>query len=211
MEGGQWAENSERPTGSFTDLNPKLIGYNTDWSGFMADLAELGINTHDQECLILGAGGSARAVAYGLASTGSLVHILARREEQAKTLVNTLSPHCPDGRFLVHPWGTLGKADNLFTAVRLIVNCTPIGMSPHVELSPWPGSLPFPVQAFIYDLVYNPSTTKLMRQALASQHQASNGLGMLVRQGAQAFYLWTGKHPELEVMLNATMGSMGAV
>jgi shikimate dehydrogenase len=73
-------------------------------------------------------------------------------------------------------------------------------MAPQVDHSVWPAPLPFPPGAFIYDLVYNPPATAFMKQARAAGCEASNGLGMLVRQGAKAFELWTGRQPDLGVM-----------
>ncbi|NDJ52680.1 MAG: hypothetical protein GYB68_06300 [Chloroflexi bacterium] len=86
----------------------------------------------------------------------------------------------------------------------LIVNCTPVGMSPQVEASPWPADLPCPDQVTLYDLVYNPPETTFMRQVRAVGGRAISGLGMLVRQGAAAFKLWTGLTPPLDVMTDAT-------
>jgi shikimate dehydrogenase len=71
-------------------------------------------------------------------------------------------------------------------------------MSPYEAASPWPDGRPR--RAFVYDLVYNPRETKLMRQARAAGCRTANGLGMLVHQGAQAFRLWTGREPDLKVM-----------
>ncbi|MBI5961524.1 MAG: hypothetical protein HY866_22480 [Chloroflexi bacterium] len=85
----------------------------------------------------------------------------------------------------------------------LIVNCTPVGMFPKVDGSPWPEEVPFPACAALYDLVYNPPVTRLMTQAQAAGARAVGGLGMLVRQGALAFEQWTGVQPPLDVMLSA--------
>ncbi len=73
----------------------------------------------------------------------------------------------------------------------LIVNCTPVGMHPHTEASPWPAEIPFPAGARVYDLVYNPAETRLIRQARAAGLPAANGLGMLRAQAALAFRRWT--------------------
>jgi Shikimate 5-dehydrogenase len=75
----------------------------------------------------------------------------------------------------------------------LIVNCTPLGMTPRVEASPWLDDVPFPPGAFVYDMVYNPAATRLTQQAKTAGLRAATGLGMLVEQGALAFELWTGR------------------
>ncbi|MFQ5421113.1 MAG: shikimate dehydrogenase family protein, partial [Anaerolineae bacterium] len=82
----------------------------------------------------------------------------------------------------------------------LVVNTTPIGMTPQVDTSPWPDNLHFPAGSFVYDLVYNPRQTSLIQQARAAGCQAENGLGMLVQQGAAAFQMWTGMMPDIAVM-----------
>ncbi len=186
-----------------TSPDSQLVGYNTDWSGFMADLTERGIEPSGEECLILGAGGSARAVAYGLASAGNRIHIIARRQEQAISLASDLTSHCSSGEIVAHPWQALQTKHSQFDSIRLIVNCTPAGMSPHVDVSPWPEELSLPKHARVYDLIYNPTDTRLMKQARAAGCQAVNGLGMLLHQGAQAFYLWTAKQPDLRIMAAA--------
>jgi len=72
-----------------------------------------------------------------------------------------------------------------------------------VDLSPWPDGAPFPHGSFVYDLVYNPSPTRLVAQARAAGLRTANGLGMLVRQAAEAFEVLTGRHPDVEVMRGA--------
>lgn len=196
------------PQPSLSDPQPptidlRLIGYNTDSMGFMADLAEQKLKPQLGKCMILGAGGSARAVAYGLASAGNQVHIIARRLEQAQNLVEDLVPHCQKGELTAHPWQALVENDELLTGARLIVNCTPVGMAPNIDQSPWPIDRAFPTSAFVYDLVYSPAETKLLQRAKSAGCRSANGLGMLVHQGALAFRLWTGTCPDLVIMSSA--------
>jgi shikimate dehydrogenase len=175
-----------------------MIGTNTDWSGFLADLAQRGVEVQGRDCLILGAGGSARAVVYALAKSGGRVQVLARRLEQAAELVAALRPY---GRAMVAARPTTDLATILPTLTApLIINTTPLGMPPHPESSPWPNDLPLPPNAFVYDLVYNPRETSFMRQAQAAGLPTANGLGMLVHQGASAFELWTGHTPDVALM-----------
>lgn len=183
--------------------SPILSGYNTDWAGFMADLRQLDVDVTGRECLILGAGGSARAVAYGLASAGGRVHIFARRQPQAQQIVTGLAPHCPSGSLAAHEWPTLDQASTRFPAAALVVNATPLGMTPQVDRSPWPESATLPGTSFVYDLVYSPAETRLMQQASVAGLRSSNGLGTLLIQGALAFKLWTGLEPDLEAMAQA--------
>ena len=76
-------------------------------------------------------------------------------------------------------------------------------MSPHVDASPWPAGVSFPTGAAVYDLIYNPADTLLVKQARAAGVRATTGLGMLVEQAALAFELWTGCLPPREVMYEA--------
>jgi len=181
-----------------------LVGFNTDWSGFLADLEQLGVAVNGRDCLILGAGGSARAVAYGLAQAGGKVSLVARRPSAAQQLAAALQLTAT-----IYGWDELAQAAAVNPAAQhppLIVNTTPLGMTPHADQSPWPDGLPFPPNAFVYDLVYNPGQTRLMCQAQAAGLQTATGLGMLVQQGALAFKLWTGVMPDLQVMREAIEG-----
>ena len=182
--------------------NGRLTGHNTDWSGFLADLQANNIAPAGQACLLLGAGGSARAVAYALGQAGAQVHVLARRVDQAAALVDDLRPYLPQAKLQSDSLSHLPAAAAAFSAP-LIVNCTPLGMTPNETGSPWPENLPFPTNAIIYDLVYNPPRTRLIQQAEMGGHLALNGLGMLVAQGAHAFSLWTGQQPDKVVMTNS--------
>lgn len=177
----------------------QLTGHNTDWHGFLADLAAHQVDVHGRGCFILGAGGSARAIAYALATAGGRVHILARRPAQAEELAHALGPHFPHEHLSYHDWRELPQLVAQWRAP-LVVNSTPLGMVPHVNGSPWPANLPFPPAGVAYDLVYNPATTQFMRQAQAVGARAINGLGMLLHQGALAFALWTGQKPDTAVM-----------
>lgn len=175
-----------------------MTGYNTDWAGFLADLGERGVAVNGRDCLVLGAGGSARAVVYALAKSGGRVQVVARRPEQAGELAVALRPYVGDG-VVARPTTDLAAIVATLTTP-LIVNTTPLGMTPHPEASPWPDDLPLPPGAFIYDLVYNPRQTTFMRQAQRAGLATSNGLGMLVNQGVRAFELWTGHQPNVQLM-----------
>jgi shikimate dehydrogenase len=181
-----------------------LSGTNTDWVGFLTDLEANEVQVGRRDCLVLGAGGSARAVVYALLQAGARVHLLARRPDQAQQLAYDFR-HAGN----VHS-GSLADLPEYISDLLapLIVNSTPLGMTPQVDQSVWPADLPFPKDAFIYDLVYNPKQTLFMRQALAGGCRASNGLGMLVYQGALAFEIWTGKIPDIQVMRSALASSL---
>jgi shikimate dehydrogenase len=173
----------------------KLIGHNTDAAGLLADVHTHGASLSHRPVLILGAGGAARAVVAACAGVGASVRAIARRREQAESLREI----SPVEVFEWTPLGLLQACDDC----SLIVNATPLGMSPNVDVSPWIDGTPFPLDAFVYDLVYNPSETRLVRQARAAGLRAATGLGMLVEQGALAFEMWTGQSAPREVMRRA--------
>jgi shikimate dehydrogenase len=178
-----------------------LIGDNTDVPGFLADLERitskltpgglLDSTETVQNSLILGAGGSARAVVYGLKQKGWSVTIAARRVEQAQKLLADLPDRPSMGsEHVIHL--ELNSIKEIGDVYSLIVNTTPVGMWPDVGTSPWPENLAIPSGAFVYDLVYNPTETIFVRTAREEGNYASGGMGMLVEQAALAFERWTG-------------------
>jgi shikimate dehydrogenase len=182
----------------------KLIGDNTDAPGFWTDIkTHLNLNTPiNQNALILGAGGSARAVAYALLTRGYRVTVAARRLEQAEGLCSQFSASS-DRLSVSELRGRSLVAGNW----SLVINTTPVGMHPHWNASPWPPGTPFPEAAAFYDLVYNPPETLLVKRAREAGLAAVSGLGMLIEQAALAFERWTGLEPPREVMLGAVSGS----
>ena len=163
-----------------------LTADNTDWRGFLHDLADHGVLVNGARCLVLGTGGSARGIVYAL-------------EQGGAALITQISRN-PAERNGVISYDTLAE---IAPGADLIVNCTPVGMSPQVDFSPWPETVPFPPGAVLYDLVYNPPATRLMDYARAAGARTINGLGMLVWQGALAFEQWTGVQPPVERMFTA--------
>jgi shikimate dehydrogenase len=180
----------------------RVTGDNTDVPGFTWDLRRL-VGSGTGQAIVLGAGGSARAVVYALAQSGWQVRVLARRSEQAVVLVSEIgSASGLADRLGV---GDMEK-DSLAQYSRdcdLLVNTTPLGMVPNTAGCPWPEDLPLPERAAVYDLVYNPLETRLVMRARQAGLLASTGAGMLVAQAALAFQKWTGQEPPFEEMENA--------
>jgi len=190
----------------------RLVGDNTDVPGFLSDLRQFLFNRQSKvenrkSAVILGAGGGARAVVYALLNNDWEVTITSRRIEQALQLSDAFTDH------------RLHIADSFLdielSNVDLIVNTTPVGMSPNVDRSPLPENLPLPPHISVYDLIYNPRETKLVSNAHAQGIHAITGLGMLVEQAALAFEIWTGHNPprnvfyesvEQPVMINQSRG-----
>jgi len=174
----------------------KLIGENTDAAGFAADLKQkttLPNLDQNPSALILGAGGSARAIVFALKNEGWHITLAARRIEQAEEVAMKF------GNIEIMEFRER-KLKKL--SPHLIVNTTPLGMAPDLDRSPWP-DLPLPPNAMIYDLVYNPRETKLARDARSQGLSACTGLGMLIEQAALSFEIWTGYSPSRPVLLNA--------
>jgi shikimate dehydrogenase len=185
----------------------RMEGLNTDMGGFLTDLAANRVHVgKDTRVVILGAGGAARAAAAGLVRSGAQVTIVNRTPERAESIV----------RFIQSSWSLtnidFAYTSNLFEASRginLIVNTTPVGQWPDVDTSPWPENVPFPEGATVYDCVYRPMKTRLMRDAEAKGLRVVGGIGMLVYQGASAFEVWTGKKPPVDVMKMICMQQLG--
>jgi shikimate dehydrogenase len=175
----------------------RLIGDNTDAPGFWADFQQFA-GSKEQEmpfALVLGAGGSARAIVYALLTHGYQVAIAARRIEQAHQLCDQFSTIS----------NQLSVLDSIQRSLdtdhySLLVNTTPVGMHPHENTSSWPMDISLPKHAAIYDLVYNPRETLLVKRARVNGLPATTGMGMLVEQAALAFELWTGLAAPRNVM-----------
>ena len=172
------------------------IGMNTDAAGFINDLRANDIPIKNQRVLVLGAGGAARAAVYGLAREGAAVAVVNRTPSRAENLAARLKKTAGISGLRVM---TLDEAADW--GMSLIVNCTSVGLHPHVDRSPWIHGLPFPDGVTVYDMVYRPANTALMKQCAAHGGRSVGGLGMLARQGAVAFELWTGVKAPIDAMM----------
>ena len=178
--------------------NGRLRGDTTDGNGFIKS-AEAALGKIDGgKVMVLGAGGSAKAISYALAGINCKVVIANRTEERAKELSKALNAACGD---------SVSKAIGLhkeeleeeLRETDLLVNTTSVGMYPDVDGIPLPPDVLHPGLR-IYDLVYNPLETRLVSEARSREIRAVTGLGMLVYQGALSFEMWTGeKAPIIEM------------
>ena len=177
----------------------RLIGHNTDAPGFLADIQRCFSSfSLPHSALVLGAGGAARAVVSALLSDNWQVSLAVRPEDlgQAQELSTQHSSLIP-----YYSFPDLPSID--LSPLGLIVNATPLGMSPHVETCPWPDGLEFPAKAAVYDCVYNPHETLLVKRARAAGLPAKTGLGMLLEQAALAFEIWTGHNLPRDVLFQS--------
>ncbi len=169
-------------------VDGRWIGDNTDAAGFLRPLEEGGVALRGLRTSILGAGGSARAVAVALAGSGADVVVHARDRGRASDIAGTASGR--DGPWPPEP----GSCE-------LLVNCTPVGMHPHAGASPMDAEAL--TGGMVYDLVYNPAETRLLKDATRAGCRTVGGLDMLVAQAQEQFRWWTGERPEPDVMRRA--------
>ena len=179
-----------------------LGGYNTDDTGAMAALRKGGFEPEDGgRAVVVGAGGAARAVVFGLLWSGiGQVLLLNRTPGRARELVSDLGDKAwrsDKVQALPLETGTLVEACR---AADLLVNATPLGMWPRVGDSIWPAGVSLPGHLAVFDMVYNPLETRLLQQAREGGARPIGGLEMLVRQGAIAFEMWTGQKPPETIM-----------
>jgi shikimate dehydrogenase len=161
-----------------------LVGDSTDGPGFLASLADAGFDPAGTRCLVLGAGGAARAVVHALGTAGALVEVAARREDAAIRAAELAT-----GRVV---------SSDAAEGADLVVNATPVGMvaNPGLPVDPdrlGPGQL-------VVDLVYQPRETELLVAARARGAATADGVGMLVHQAALAFRAFTGEDPPLDAL-----------
>lgn len=191
-----------------------LEGHSTDGEGFVRALRlDEGFDPDGARCLVVGAGGAARAVVLALAEAGAASVTVAARRPEAAAVAAALAG--PVGRT-----GAVAEAG----ACELVVNATPVGMEAVVVDLPGTGggegpagdggvALPVPASCLgpgqlVADLVYQPIRTPLVEEARRRGASAVNGLGMLIHQAALAFRLWTGEDPPLEVLSAAAVAEL---
>lgn len=185
-----------------------LKGYNTDGVGALRALEGSIGELRGRRVLLLGAGGAARAVAYVIAREAEALMILNRTPWRAVELAGALrqkvkrridiSAAVLDEKHLRRE---LGGAD-------ILINATPVGMHPDVGETLVPRHL-LHGRLFVFDLVYNPPRTRLLREAEDAGAETLSGVEMLVYQGAESFLLWTGKRAPVDVMLQVVRRELG--
>ncbi|MBN2062459.1 MAG: shikimate dehydrogenase [Deltaproteobacteria bacterium] len=175
----------------------RLIGFNTDAIGAFEALEEK-IPVQGKSCIIIGAGGAARAIGYILKEKGVDLRITNRSRKRGEEFADLLS--CP---FI--PMDRIEGAD-----ADIIVNATPVGMFPEVDRCPVPAKT-FKKGMIVMDVIYNPLKTRLLSAAESRGCFVINGISMFIRQGAEQFRLWTGLEPPLEEMRQAVLRGLQTV
>ena len=175
----------------------RMVGHNTDVMGFLAGFAERGIALTGKNAVLIGAGGAARAALWGLLRSGVRSVVIGVRNAAKGTAL--AADFAADGdvravSFDDTAWiAACSDAD-------IVVQTTPLGMTPHTEEMPPVDAAMIKPSAVVYDLIYTPAETHFLREARARGCETINGETMLVAQGAEAFHLWTGKRPDVELM-----------
>jgi shikimate dehydrogenase len=172
----------------------RLTGYNTDWLGAVAAL-QAKTSLKGQHVLILGAGGAARAIAFGVLAEGGRVTLTDVEAEKAAALARDLQVQAIP----------LTELDRCPGAI--LVNATPVGMAPQVDAIPLPPELLGRFR-LVMDIVYRPLETRLLKEAQAQGCATIDGLQMLIHQGTAQFELWTCRQAPEEVMAEAAYGTL---
>jgi shikimate dehydrogenase len=181
----------------------KLVGYNTDGSGFIRALRQDGgLEPQGKRAVILGAGGVARAVGYALVDGGVMsLSIINRTTERGEALASALMT---SGSEVVASVWKDGRTLQALMECDLLVNCTSVGMKDSDAENQLPIDVRLiPTRALVYDVVYNPVETPLLAAARQAGARTMGGLSMLVYQGAEAFELWTGRPAPVDIMMAA--------
>lgn len=185
------------------NLDGKLIGYNTDVSGFLRAIKEdLGFHPKGLSAALIGAGGAARAVLTSLCMNEAYqVYLINRTLDKAKRLASEFKKGFKDTFIQAVSLDDKDEIKNILGKTNLLVNATSAGMK-GVD------SVEIPLEylqkeAGIYDLVYDPRETNLIKTAKELGHKASGGLSMLLYQGVESFEIWTGKDAPIGVMKKA--------
>lgn len=186
----------------------RLKGYNTDGLGAIRALEEAYGELEGVKAVIVGAGGAARAIGYHLSIRASEITILNRTQDRAKELAAHLSS-MPECKASVEPSSLHRSAlEEALKEAEILINTTPLGMTPDVDETPVDGSFIRP-GTLVFDTVYNPLRTRLLREAEEAGARTLSGLRMLVYQGAAAFRLWTGLEPPVKLMIDVVTDLLG--
>jgi shikimate dehydrogenase len=176
----------------------KLIGHNTDVAGFKAAMDKIvGRQKMPRHAVVLGAGGAARAVTYALITEGfQRVVVFNRHLHRAEGMVRHFGKSAAHMDLRAMPWHeSIIEAE--LSKTKLLVNASSVGLVPGE--TPIPAEL-LPPDLLVMDLIYNPSQSQLLKDAVSARDTVLNGEFMLLQQGAKSFELWTGKAAPMDVM-----------
>ena len=194
---------------TIVNRNGRLVGFNTDAHGFLTALQkDVKFDFTGKQAVLLGAGGVARAAGFALVGTGiSSLIITNRTLARAEVLADSLSSYVRGSKLQMDvttsAWHSVEFSKQLNKS-QLIINCTSMGMKHSAYEAQSPLTLKdIPTDALVYDLVYNPPETPLLRLAREAGAQVLGGLPMLVYQGAAGFELWVSEKAPVDIMYKA--------
>ncbi len=176
----------------------RLQGFNTDATAFVKTLSEQAGALDGLNCAVIGAGGAARGVLWGLRQEGARATVFARDAERARPLAEKFKAHCAP------------LAEARFAGYDVVINTTPLGTLGPLEAETPAAAAQLRGARFVYDLVYNPLETRFLSEARAAGCETMGGLPMLVAQAAEQFYYWTGRAAPVELMQRAAQAALGA-
>jgi len=182
----------------------EIRGYNTDGLGAKQALQDAAVEIKGSKIVLAGAGGAARAIAFQLAADGAEITIINRTAERAIELAKDISAAALPGK--VEGRGLSGLKDLLEDA-NVLINTTTLGMHPNTDTAIATAE-ELHTGLTVFDIVYNPLETRLLREAKASGAKTVSGVLMLVYQGAEAFRLWTGIEPPVELMKKTVLEAL---
>lgn len=183
-----------------------LVGYDTDGKGALAALEEGERRLAEEKVVIMGAGGASRAISQTLAGEALEVVILNRTPERAERLAEEVSERV--GRRVRSGKLCRNVLKEELEDADVLVNATSVGMRPREGETPVDGDLLRP-GLLVFDLVYDPPETRLLREARSARAETIDGLTMLVHQGAASFEIWTGMRAPVRVMMRAARERLG--
>ena len=204
-----WVSDDASRIGSVNTVHNEdgiLKGYSTDGEGFLRALAANDGPLEGSKAVVLGAGGAARATVFALAEKGVRVSLVNRTLDRAYELAGSVGSFFGGGFIEVFGFGS-DEAREAVKSADLLVNCTSVGMNPNSDSQPVPADW-IHKDLFVFDQVYDPLETRLMRSAKSVGAKVVNGIDMLVFQGAISFSIWTGIDPPIGVMKSAVLADV---
>lgn len=183
-----------------------LKGYNTDGIGAIKAIEEI-TKVKDKDVVIAGAGGASRAISFYLAKYGvDNLTILNRNVEKADSLASDVLNSNLIGNVKSD---SISKINDYLSDTDVLINTTPVGMHPNVEVSPIASSDMMHEDLVVFDAVYNPNETVLIKEAIKADAKPVYGIKMLLYQGAESFEIWTGRKAPIDVMQEALTKTLG--
>ena len=200
MDHLDWVDSSAKEIGAVNTIvisDDRLHGYNTDAPGFIAPLRNAFGSLQGARCALIGAGGGARGALWALRSEGAQVTLFVRDPDKARPVADEFGVAYQQ------------LAGARFDSCDIVINATPLGTrGERAEQTPATAAQLGGVR-LAYDLVYNPTETRFLREARAAGCETLSGLEMLIAQAVEQFKLWTGRDPNAEIMRAAAQSALG--